>query len=84
MFRPCHNRVLVKLDLKEEKVVGGIIIPETVDKEKPVTGVVIVGNDTAVKGDRILFSKFGYDEFKKDNETYAVVSDTTILGIFDI
>lgn len=84
MFRPCHNRVLVKLDPKEEKVVGGIIIPETVDKEKPVTGVVIVGNDTVVKGDRILFSKFGYDEFKENNEMYAVVSDTTILGIFDI
>ena len=76
--------MLVKLDPKGEKVVGGIIIPETVDKEKPVSGMVVVGNDTVAKGNRILFSKYGYDEFKIDKETYAVVSDATILGIFDV
>ena len=51
-------------------------------EERPVSGVVISGNDTVKEGDRILFSKFGYDEVEIDNEKLFVVSEFNILGIF--
>ena len=53
------------------------------DEEKPVSGVVIVGNNTVAAGNRVLFSKYGYDEMIINKEVHYVVSDATILGIFD-
>jgi chaperonin GroES len=40
VFRPLHDRVVVKRLEGEEKTKGGIIIPDTV-KEKPQEGKVI-------------------------------------------
>ena len=82
MFRCLNNRVLIKPEEKEEQVVSGIIIP-TLDKEKPVVGEVIVGNDTVAKGMRVLFSKYGYDEVTIDKEVHYVVSTPLLLGIFE-
>lgn len=78
-----NNRVLIQPDEKEERVTAsGFIVPDS-NKEKPVTGVVVVGNETVKKGDRVLFSKFGYDEFKIDDEVFYVVSESLILGIYE-
>jgi chaperonin GroES len=81
MFKPINNRVVVKPEEQEEKVVSGIIIAQA-EKDRPVTGFVISGNDEVKAGDRILFSKFGYDEVTIDGEKFYVVSDFNILGIF--
>jgi len=92
---PLGDRVLVKaVDAGEgKKTASGIIIPETVDKEKPEIGkVVAVGegrvNDEGVvvpmrvkKGDTIIFSKFGPDEIKVDNDEYLILSESNILAI---
>ncbi|VVU94540.1 Chaperonin 10 Kd subunit [seawater metagenome] len=44
-FRPLHDRVLVeKLNLHNERVDGGIIIPDTA-QEKPQEGKVIAVGD---------------------------------------
>src|SRR3989344_8797930 len=71
---PLADRVLVLPLDKETISKGGIIIPETVDKERPDQGrVVAVGagkrNDDgkllplSVKvGQKVLFSKYGPDE----------------------
>ncbi len=32
-------------------------------------------------GDRIVFSKYGYDEVKLDDGTYYIVGESSILGI---
>ena len=42
----------------------------------------IVGNKDVKKGDKIVFSKFGYDEVKIDDKLYYVVSDFNLLGVF--
>ncbi len=92
---PLGDKVLVKplSGEEEKKTKSGIIIPETIDKEKPEQGKVIaVGqgrmNDEGkilpmkVKvGDMVLFSKYGPDEVKIDGEEYFILSEGSILAV---
>jgi chaperonin GroES len=94
-FSPAGDRVLVKPESVEEKTASGIIIPDTARKEKPETGVVVAvgpgkrGDDgkivpvTVGVGDKVMFSKYGYDEVMIDEEEYYVVSENNILGVFN-
>jgi chaperonin GroES len=71
----------------------GIIIPETVDREKPQQGkVVAVGEgrmtDTGdiipmrvKKGDVVIFSKYGPDEITVDDTEYYIIGEASILAI---
>lgn len=94
-FKPSGDRVLVKPEqVEEEKTSSGIFIPDTAQKEKPERGIVIAvgpGKRTekgdvvpvAYKaGDKVMFSKYGYDEVEIGNEEYYVISEPNILGIF--
>ena len=94
MIIPLADRVLVKPDESEmEKTPSDIIIPDTAQKEKPERGVVVaVGegkrSDTGdvfpmrVKvGDRIVFSKYGYDEVKIGDEEYYIINESGILAV---
>ena len=93
---PLGDRVVVKPAEKEgeKKLASGIIIPETVDKEKPAQGeVVTVGPGKfedgkrvpmQVKvGDRVIFSKYGFDEVKVDGQEYYILAESNILGIIN-
>jgi chaperonin GroES len=95
---PLGDRVLLK-PLSEEEMGTttsfGIIIPETIDKEKPEQGTVIaVGpgkRDDSGKvnpvnvsvGDRVMFSKYGYDEIKVNGVEYYIVSESNILAVIN-
>lgn len=91
---PLGDRVVVMPFEKEgeKKLASGIIIPETVDKERPAKGVVVAagpgkleeGKRVALSvkvGDTVLFSKYGYDEVKIDGQEYYILSESSILGI---
>lgn len=92
---PMGDRVLVKPILKDEGNMTsfGIIIPDTVSKEKPEQGTVVaVGagkkNDEgkviplSVKvGDKIMFSKYGFDEIKVDGVEYYILPESSILAV---
>ena len=91
---PLGDRVLVKpVSEDEKKSESGIIIPETIDKEKPQQGKVIavgqgrITDDGKVlpvnvkKGDTIIFSKYGPDEIKVDGEEYYILSESSILAV---
>ncbi len=92
---PLGDRVLVLPVGKDEKVsASGIIIPETVDKERPDQGTVVaVGpgkyNEDgdglvpmSVKvGDKVIFSKYGPDEIKIEGKEYYVIAESNILAI---
>lgn len=80
MFQPLNNRVLIKPEEKSLETGSGLVLSEKV-AEKPVIGKVVVGNKDVVAGNRVLFSKFGYDELTLEGELYYVVSDFNILGI---
>jgi len=91
---PLGDRVLIKPedDKGEQKSKGGIIIPETVEKEKPQSGrVIAVGEGRLEDGKRIpisvkvgqevIFSKYSYDEVKIDEEDYYLIKEDNILAI---
>ena len=94
MFRPLHDRVLVRRLESEEKTAGGIIIPDTA-KEKPMEGEVIaVGPGARAEdgklvpldvqvGDRILFGKWSGTEVKIDGEELLIMKESDLLGIID-
>jgi len=81
--------------LREERKKGGIILPETVDKERPEKGrVVAVGvgrvDDngkklpmSVKKGDKVLFTKYGPDEIKVDDKEYLIAKEENILAIIE-
>lgn len=96
-IKPLQDRVVVRRLTDEEagtKSPSGIIIPDTVNKEKPEQGIVIaVGEgrwdedgekripmDVKV-GDRIMFSKYGFDEIKIAGEEFYIVSSSSILAV---
>lgn len=97
-IQPLGDRVVVRPLTDEELGTtspSGIIIPETAKKEKPEQGVVIAAGPgkwdedgekrlpLEVKvGDRIIFSKYGYDELKVEGKEYFIVSESSVLGIF--
>jgi len=91
---PLGDRVLVApISSDSKKTASGIIIPETVDKEKPEQGRVVAVGDGRVtdegkiipikvkKGDVIVFSKYGPDEVKVDGEEYYIISESNILAV---
>lgn len=80
MLKPLNNRIVIK-PVKDTETASGFILVE--GKEKPVKGIVVVGNDLVKEGDKILFSRFGYDETEVDGETYYVVSSMSVLAIFE-
>jgi chaperonin GroES len=85
-IEPIGAKVVVKPIKEEEKSVSGIILPESVDKEKPNMGeVVAVGklSDSAnIKvGDKLLFSEYGYDTVELDGEEYYILQESKILAI---
>jgi chaperonin GroES len=91
--QPLRDRVLIKRLVEETKTTGGIIIPDN-HKEKPAQGeVVAVGTgyrleDGSVKaldvkkGDKVLFGKFSGTEVKVGTETFVIMKEDEIFGIF--
>jgi len=91
--RPLQDRVLIKRLEEETKTAGGIIIPDS-HKEKPAQGeVVSVGSgyrlqDGTVKslevkkGDKVLFGKYSGTEVKVEGQTYLIMKEDEILGVF--
>ena len=90
--KPLYDRVLIKRTETQEKIKGGIIIPDTA-KEKPQEGEVIaVGagrvddegkrHPLEVKvGDRILFGKYSGSEITIGDEELLIVKEEEILGV---
>lgn len=91
--RPLADHVLVKPTKQEEKTASGIVLPDSA-KEKPQEGeVMAVGNGKYVDGelrplevkvgDKVIYSKYGGDEIKIDNEELKLVAESDILAIIE-
>ena len=84
---PIEDRVLIQNEKVEEKTVGGIIIPDTVSKEKPQIGKIIaIGTDDDVKklfkiGQNVIYAKYGGNEIELDGEKYIILSKSDVLAI---
>ena len=88
---PLSDHVLIE-PLREEKKKGGIILPDTVDKERQERGkIVAVGPGKmkdgkrilpeVKKGDVVLFTKYGPNEIKIDGKEYLIAKEEDILAI---
>jgi len=94
-LRPLSDRVIVRASSKEEKTASGIILPDTVDKERPEQGEVIsIGpgklneNGTRIPmdlnvGDTVVFKKYAPDEVKIDGNEYLVLSESDIMAVIE-
>lgn len=94
-LKPLHNNVIVKSLSAEEVTKSGIVLPDTVDKEKPEKGeVVAVGPGkvldngqlskmTLKPGDKVVFKKYSPDEVKIDNQEYLVLSESDVVAIIE-
>jgi chaperonin GroES len=92
-LKPLGDNIIVKGISKEEVTKTGIIIPDTVDKEKPEQGEVIAigpgkmldnGQRAPMEvkvGDKIIFKKFSPDDFKIDGEEVLVLSQSDVIAI---
>ena len=91
---PLGDRILLKPFSEEEMntTASGIIIPDTVSKEKPEQGrVIAVGEGKwengkrvpmSIKvGDKVVFSRYGYEEVKLDGEEYYILKEENILAV---
>ncbi len=92
-IQPLADRVLIEPLRREEKTKSGIVLPDTVQKEKPEEGkVVAVGPGKLLengkrqslsvkKGDRVLFAKYGPTEIKVEDKEYLIAQEDDILAI---
>ncbi len=94
-LRPLEDRLIVEPVDEKETSASGLIIPETVSKEKPQKGKVLYvgpgridnnGNriDMEVKvGDVVLFSKYGPTEIKVDGKELMVLNQSDVMAILE-
>ncbi len=94
-IRPLHDRIVVRRADEETKSAGGIVIPDSATKEKPIRGKVIAvgsgkqldnGQVRALEvkvGDEVVFGKYAGTEVKLGNEELTVMREDDILGIIN-
>jgi chaperonin GroES len=91
-IQPLGDRVVVAPLAAEEVSASGIIIPDTVKKEKAERGMVVATgpgryDDGAVvpmtvkKGDEVLFEQTYRDPIEIDGEEYYIFSESSILAV---
>ncbi len=94
-LRPLNDKVIIKPIREDEKTKAGIVLPDTVEKEKPEKGEVIaVGPGKLLEngqrapmsvkvGDKVIFKKYSPDEIKINKEEYLVIDESDIIGIIE-
>lgn len=91
---PLFDNVLIKPVKAETKTAAGIYLPET-SKEKPQVGEIIAIGEGALDengkklpmivkvGQKVMFTKWGGNEVKVENEEWKLVKQSDILAIVD-
>lgn len=94
-LKPLADYLIIKPMTEESMTKSGIVLPDTIDKEKPEKGEVFAagpgkrldnGNlsPMSVKvGDRVMFRKYSPDEIKVDGEEYLVIRESDVMLIIE-
>jgi len=93
-IKPLGDRVLVKPYQEEKITESGIVLPDTIGKEKKIEGEVIaLGEGEELKklnlkiGDRVIFEKWGGEEIKDgkgaDEVEYKILAYDKILAVIE-
>lgn len=93
-IRPLSDRIVVQAKELETKTAGGIFIPDTADKDKPMQGTVLaIGNGKYIDGslqplqvkvgDKILFGKYAGTNIKLDGTEFLVMREEDVMGVIE-
>jgi len=94
-LRPLADRVVVKPLREDETTKSGIVIPDTIEKERPEKGKILeVGPGKILEngdrrpisvnvGDIVLFKKYSPDEFKLDGEDLLLLEESDLIGVLE-
>jgi len=89
-LKPLGDRVVVEPLSEEETTKSGIILPDTVDKEKKAEGKIIaIGDGEKInklglsQGDKVLFGKYAGEDVKVGDVEYKILSDEDVLAIIE-
>jgi chaperonin GroES len=92
-LQPLGGNILVEAVSEESKTASGIVLPDTVDKEKPQKGKIIaLGTGKVTEegkkvpfnvkvGDIVIFKKYSPDEVEVEDKEYLIMSEEDILAI---
>jgi len=92
-IRPLADRVVVKPVEREAQTKGGIFLPDTASKERPMEGLVLAVGEGRLDdngrrvpmhvkaGDKVLFAKYSGTEYKVDDVEYLILTEKDILGV---
>lgn len=93
-IHPLYDRVVVQASESITKTEGGIVIPDTADKDKPMQGIIaFVGTGKFVegklhplqvkKGDKVLFGKYSGTNVKFNGKEYLVMREEDIMAVLE-
>lgn len=93
-LKPLGNRVLAKRLEAEEKMKGGIILPDTAKKKQETATVIAIGTGKKDKsgnlipfpvkvGDKILMDKYSGSEVTLDGEEFMILMADDIIAVLE-
>lgn len=93
-FKPLGNRVLVKRIEAEEKLKGGILLPDSAKKKQEQAEVIALGTgklDKAGKtiplpvklGDIVLIEKYSGQEIRINEQDFVIVKGDDIIATIE-
>lgn len=89
-LRPLGDRIVVTPKTEEEVTKSGIVLPDTVEKEKKEEGkVVAIGNGEKITklglkvGDTVMFGKYSGEDVEIDDVEYKVLKDEDVLAVLE-
>ena len=92
-LKPLGDHLIVEPVASDEVTKSGIVLPDTVDKEKPEKGTVLaVGPGKMLDngqrspldikvGDVVIFKKYSPDEFKLEGKDYLILAEHDVLAV---
>lgn len=93
-IKPLSDYLVVKA-VTEEVTKSGIVLPDTVSKERPQQGeVVAVGEGRLLEngqraplsvkvGDKVMFKKYSPDEVKIEGQEYLIIREGDVVAIIN-
>lgn len=94
-IKPLGDHIVVKVLEKEQTTASGIVLPDTVEKEKKAEGEVVAvgpgkmlesGQRAAMEvsvGQKILFKKWGGDEVEVDGQEFKIITQDDVLAVME-
>jgi len=86
-LKPLGDRIIVRPVTEEEVTKSGIVLPDTVEKEKKEEGEIIaIGDGEKItklglkEGDKVIFGKYSGEEVTIDDIEHKVLKDEDVLA----